>query len=449
MTTSSMQKRYMDLFRGSFKAFGHYADELLAAPTLREFFQILSENIVPLLTKSKAFKPLYLQWLKEKSDFKKKYEETEAAAIKEMHQTLDQLRSLLKADDLIDNPLINERLSAVENVLEGQDGHRYVMPPYYEVAYDRLCSLCSCLLQLERIELIKDFGEIIYVKNTKTNPNTSEITIIEEPSFRSFTFAPFRSQLIELNKVFSWDNINHDWAVWEHILLAEWSWQTPPSYFEGKKLEYKDIQACMETSFLVNTHAFWIEMHSIKTGKNQQERAIFFKKDRFIKYVKAILNKVLLYQEIQGDVDTIDEKQISPFSLQLKIKSSELILEVFWLKDMNPEHFIIHTFRDNSSLQQLTQKLLFSNPGEKVKVDNPKSENIAKFFERTNLEGFLEQLFFRRMDQYSAVLKIQVALMKDLPEIDLEELTKNIRSLEKIEGNWFHTKFDSLKGKQL
>lgn len=389
-----MQKKYTDLFHGGFKALGHFADELFAAPNLREFFQILSENIVPLLTKSKVFKPLHLQWIKEKSDFKKTHEETEAAVVKEMRQTFHQLRSLVETQNLTDNPLINEHLAAVENVLEGRDGHRYVMPPYYEVVYEQLCALCSCLLQLGHIELMRDFGEIIYVKNAKTNPNTFEITITEEPRFHFFTFAPIRSQLLELNKVFSWDNINYDWAVWEHIILAEWSWQTLPSYFKGKKLEFKDIQACMETSLLVNTHAFWIEMHSIKTGKNPQERALFFKKDRFIQYVKAILNKILLYQEIYDNVNSVcDDTQISPFSAQLKLTGTELLLEVVWFKDAEPEQYIIHTFRDNSSLRQFTQKLLQSKPGEKVTVAKPGTESIDKFFERTKLEGFLENIF--------------------------------------------------------
>lgn len=71
---------------------------------------------------------------------------------------------------------------------------------------------------------------------------------------------------------------------------------------------------------------------------------------------------------------------------------------------------------------------------------------LDKFFERTKLEGFLERIFFRRMDQYSASVKVHVALMKNLPEINLEELTNHIKSLDKIEVNWFHTKFETFEG---
>jgi hypothetical protein len=50
------------------------------------------------------------------------------------------------------------------------------------------------------------------------------------------------------------------------------------------------------------------------------------------------------------------------------------------------------------------------------------------------------------MNQYSATVKAHVALIKNLPEINLEELTNHIKSLDKIEGNWFHTKFETLEG---
>ncbi len=446
MKTVETHRRYIDLFRaGSFKTLGHFADELFAEYNLRSFFKILTESIVPLLTKAKAFGPFYLQWVKDKSDFKKKYERTEMAAIKEMHDVFAKVRALLDSENMIENPAINQGLSSVENVLEGRDGHRYFTPPYYEVAYDRLCGLCGSILEVGRVDLMKDFGEIVYTNGSKVNPKTQEVTYVQVPSFLSFSFAPVRTQLLALNKAFLWDNLDHEWAMWEHFLLAEWCWKIPSSYFENKILESQDIEACAKSNSLMSNHAYWVEMHQIKNGKIPQHIR-FFQRDRFIQYLKPILNKILLHQEIDVN-ESIAPKEITPYSLQLKLDDNELQLEVVWFKDAEAECFIVHKFKNDSSNQRLMQLLLQTEPGQKVSVEDSKLQNIAKFFERTHLKGFLEQIFFRKIDQYSASPKNHVALIEKYPKIPIDELVAYIKSLEKIEGFWLHTRDNHQEGK--
>ena len=145
------------------------------------------------------------------------------------------MRSLLDKANLHEHPAINKRLSTIEHILQGADGYRFVMPPHYETVYDHLCLLCKDVLQLGHIELMKEFGEIVFTNEAIVDPETQNVTYGQVPGFLRFSFAPIRSELRALNQVFSWDNIDHEWAIWEHLELARGCWDTPASYFEDKK----------------------------------------------------------------------------------------------------------------------------------------------------------------------------------------------------------------------
>jgi len=318
------------------------------------------------------------------------------------------------------------------------------MPPHYEVLYDHTCALCKHVLQLGHIELMKEFGEIVFTNESIIDSETQNITYSQVPGFLRFSFAPLRSELRALNQVFSWDNIDCEWAIWEHLELACWCWNTPASYFEDKELEYQTIQTCEKSAFLLNLHAFWVEMHQIKTKADSQKHILFFHRDRFAQYLEIILNKLLLHQEI--GLNEYSTKEKAPYSLKLRLDDAELQLEVIWVKDADPEFFVVHTFRSDSSPYRMMKRLLNANPGDCISVENPSSENIAKFFvEKVGLNATVEKLLFRRLDQYSAT-PINECFLKDLSQIDLDDVTSYIKSLESIESGWYRNRLYYAQG---
>lgn len=443
----ALANRYTGLFQGHFKVLGHFSDQVFAAPNLRLFFKVLAENVVPLLSKGASYEPFYLHWTKEKADFKKKHAETETAALQELLGVLEKIQSLLDKENLLEHPAINERLSTIENILKGADGYRFVMPPHYEAVYDHICLLCKDVLQLGHIELMKEFGEIVFTNEAIVDPQTQNVTYAQVPDFLRFSFAPIRSELRALNQVFSWDSIDHEWAIWEHLELARWCWDTPASYFEDKKLEYETIQTCEKSAFLLNMHAFWVEMHQIKTKSNFQKHILFFARDRFVQYLEIILNKILLHQEV--GLNEYSEKEKAPYSLKPRLEDNELQLEVVWVKGADPEFFVAHTFRSDSSPYRMMKRLLNANPGDRISVENPSSENIAKFFvEKVGLNSTVEKLLFRRLDQYSAT-PINQCFLKDLSQIELDDMTSYIKSLESVESDWFRNRLCHVQGQSL
>jgi hypothetical protein len=439
--------RYTELFQGRFKVLGHFADQVFAAPNLRLFFKLLAENVVPLLSKGTSYETFYLHWTKEKANFKKKHSETETAALQELLDVLEKIQSLLDRENLLEHPAINERLSTIENILKGADGYRFVMPPHYEAVYDHICLLCKDVLQLGHIELMKEFGEIVFTNEAIVDPETQNVTYAQVPGFSGFSFAPIRSKLRALNQVFSWDNIDHEWAIWEHLELARWCWDTPASYFEDKKLEYQTIQTCDKSAFLLNMHAFWVEMHQIKTKIDFQKHILFFDRDRFVQYLEIILNKILLHQEIGLDQYSGQEK--APYSLMLRLDDNELQLEAIWVKDADPEIFVVHTFRRDSSPYRMIKQLLDVSIGDHVSVENYATESVAKIFDRIKLNPIVEKLFFRRVDQHTVSPINRCPVLKDLPQNELDEVNAYIKSLESIEGGWYRNRLLYAQGDSL
>ena len=347
MYNTETKQLYSDLLSGSFKALGHFADEALRASSPREFFKILSENVVPLIVKSETFEPLYLEWVNEKGIYKKERDKTEKNAIKEITGTFAKLRSTLDTQDLLENPVINKAVSAIEDVLEFREV--FAMPPYYEIAYGRLKDLCYRLLELGHIDLVKELGEIIYITKSHVDSATQEITTIQEPHFHHFTFAPSSTKLVDLNKAFSWDEITDIWAVWEYLALAEWCWQTPLSYFDDKELEYEDPDACAQSRFLLNLHSYWAEMNTIKKNVPSNRSVLFFELSRFKNYLKTLLNHILLHQEVHGAPDSGTSKS-SPHSIALRLEDNKLLLDVEWHEGGLIEVYLVHKFTGDSAL---------------------------------------------------------------------------------------------------
>lgn len=438
-----VRPRYTDLFQENFKVLGHFGDKTLLAADQYLFFKFLAEYIVPLIEGAKPYEALHYQWMKERAEFHKKYKKTEMALVRELRKISEKLRATLDEKQLLENPEINQKLSLVENAFEGPDEYGNVLPPQHTVIFNHLCALCKAVLKLGHIDLIKNYGEITSNPQTLVDPKTNHQTSIAIPCFSRFSFAPIRDELLVLDRIMSGKDLDHTWVIWEHLEFARWCWETPANHFEGRKIQYQHAKASGETTLLLNTHSYWIDMQRVKARNPDQKQVFFFEKARFAEYIETLLNRVLLFQEI-GNGEDMNAEEIAPYSLQLLLEGNELRLEVVWVKDTQSEYRLIHSFHADSPNQELVSQLLAAQPGEKRSVENPKSQNIGKFFERIKLQGLLEQLFFKRVNKDSATPKARLIYFKDYKDVDLSELMKCIKSLKKVENSWFLPKNESL-----
>lgn len=152
-------------------------------------------------------------------------------------------------------------------------------------------------------------------------------------------------------------------------------------------------------------------------------------------------------QEIGLDQYSGQEK--APYSLMLSLDDTELQLEVIWVKDPDPETFVVHTFRRESSPYRMIKQLLDANIGDHVSVEYYATESVAKIFDRIKLNSIVEKLFFRTVDQYSVSPINQRPVLKDLSQNELDEVNAYIKSLESIEGGWYRNRLCYAQGDSL
>ncbi|KIC73989.1 hypothetical protein DB42_BN00520 [Neochlamydia sp. EPS4] len=123
---------------------------------------------------------------------KKEYEATEKKTIKEILDAYSKLHTLLDEQNLTEVQAIQERISSIGSVLEFQDSHIFAMPPYYEIAYDRLKNLCYRLLERGHSNTVKQFGELIVINKFLVDPKPHEVLRVAEISCTLFPFHSFK-----------------------------------------------------------------------------------------------------------------------------------------------------------------------------------------------------------------------------------------------------------------
>lgn len=435
MELTVARQSYAELIRGNFKSLGYFIDEALSSKDSYTFFRLIADSIVPLIRRAPAFETFYLDWIEEKGKYKSHYAKTEKAAIAEIHDTFDAIKSALIDLDLIENSAVNSSISSIENVLEFREP--YIMPAYYEIAYDRIAQLLHLLLTLDQGRLVEKYAELGSINKSQLDPKTNEYKTIPEPHISLFTFAPSLKELKDLRQVFSWENYSNPWSIWEHLDLAYWCWQTPFSYFKDKKLEHGDAKECADSSFLLNLHAFWVEMNTIKKRTQSLDKILFFKRDRFTDYLKVIVHQVILYQEIHGPSDAPLEAS-SPFALELKLDFGRLILKVEWFEGIKAEEYIIHTFNDESGNHEFIHDLLAAKPNTLIDISGYASgATVAKFISRIKLQNtLLAEIFFIRKNTHEISLRSKRVELSKLPDINLPRLREQIKQFEPTDKRW-------------
>ena len=429
MELTAARHSYAELLRGNFKSLGYFIDETLSSKDSYTFFRLIADSIVPLMRRAPAFEAFYLDWIEEKGKYKSHYAKTEKAAIAEIHDTFDAIKSALIDLDLIENSAVNSSLSSIENVLEFREP--YIMPAYYEIAFDRIAQLLHLFLTLGQSRIVEKYAELGTINKSQLDPMTNEYKAISEPHISLFTFASSLKELKDLRQVFSWDNYSNPWSIWEHLDLAYWCWHTPFSYFKDKKLEHGDAKECADSSFLLNLHAFWVEMNAIKKRTQSPDKILFFKRDRFTEYLKVIVHQIILYQEIHGPSDAPVEVS-SPFALELKLDFGRLILKVEWFEGIKAEEYIIHTFNDESGNHEFIQDLLEAKPNAPLDISGYASgATVAKFISRIKLQNtLLADIFFHRKNTHEMSLRSKRVELSKLPDINLPRLREQIKQFE-------------------
>ena len=395
-----IKRIYAGILRENFRALGYFADELIEVKSDFDFFYIITVYIVPLIRRSPVFERFYLQSIQAKDAYLKERNELEAKAPEEVERAFLSLQLLLENAGLLSNAGIKQWFDNISQVFSQKN--RYGIPSYLEVVYEKQRHLLEQIFNMRRLDIVAAFATITYDVTTIKNTDSGMPEEIKKPYIGHFTFAPSLCRLDELNNLWRLEYVQHFWIAMEYLSLVEWCWNTPFSFFADKRETYEDFDSRNESVHLLSLHEYWVEINDIKNRRNGDRVRYFFCRNRFLKYLKLILNEVILEQEINlsslniisAEVDTFE-----PYSIELKLDDVILLLDVRWFADGEIHTYIMHSFHQASRPHDFIKSLINAPLNEQIdirKISGAEEGSVAKYFELMKVNNMLQNLFFEK-----------------------------------------------------
>jgi hypothetical protein len=428
--------KYCDLMKGSFKPLGYYADELFNTTTDFDFFNIIATQIVPLIRQSPAFERFYCVYAKEKNSYLTLHAKLETQAKKEVERVSVSLKAALEKLGIINKTEIKQQVDDIAQVFAKKN--MSTLPPYHVIAYEKLCSLLEYLLEIGCIDIMQNYATITLRTVKKHEGEEWTIQEVKQACIQYFTFAPSLIRLRTIEEVWRWEFVRDSWVAWEYLFLVAWCWNTEPSFFGDEDKRCEVNQSCMNNIDLLVLQDYWLQIDNIKRRQTNQP-GLFFRRDFFTKYLKLILNHIIIYQESHAisssDVETTIEGQNRLYSVELRLDKVRLrlLLDVQLAQDEKIYTYVIHRFREAFKRWAVILYLFDSILDEKIniaEVSRTETLSVAKFLKDTKLNNIVGKIFFDKINTVTLVKKAGPVLCASLSSSDLAALKEHISTLK-------------------
>lgn len=421
-----MQKNYTILFEARYKVLGHFADDLFATCSDYDFFRIIATNIVPLICNGKAYEYFFLRFNRDKASYVESNDAFVAEAPFEVEEAFAKLQKIFAGNASFE---IQQRLEEIRDVFNNKCN--YGIPPYLQVAYEKINSLLQLLLDSGEAALVREFAKIEQQTVNSYNQN-SELESEQKWVIKEFTYVPSLQSLNKLKEVLDWRAIRDTWVAWEYLYLVFWCWNIPFSFFADKSLSWKDYESSISSTKFLALHEHWAEVNAIKNvayGKKEQQ-SLLFQRSVFINFIKIILNDILLQQELEKGLSEEDElalDKVVPEILTIRLNDKManykacLQLNVKW-GDGGSEDILLHTFQDDSGPYSFVMNLLTKPINTHIdirEVSNSSGGTVVKYLKQSGFSALLIKLFIEGPKNHST----HIAFMKT-KSIRYDELSK-------------------------
>lgn len=416
----NMQSNYVLLLDNRLKPLGHFADQALQSTADYDFFRFLCVNWTPCIKQVQLLLPVKKRWDENLQKYHRDWKKTEKEAVNQITNACIEIKQRLQSKRLFKNQEITDRLALVENILSGEE--KFCLPPYYEVAYDRMKDLLQFLFDIGKKNILVDLANIVY-----PNKNDKKLNPKAKPYLHSFSFSSAILDLSYLKKMKSRENFHDSWVAWENICLALWCWQHGREYFQRQELNYDSIKACAQSGFLLELHSLYCEMSSIKERRKRPSSITFFSQERFKEYVKVLMNDILLFQE-ELKADIKQDNKI--YALRLELEQNLLYLSVEWAKDKDGFRYLLHSFQENSAQLEILRSFFSKIESKTVDLkDSTSGNNSIKFLQRIGLIEELKAIFVEKTTTYTVTFRGKRVELNSLASIDQTKLIQQIERL--------------------
>lgn len=425
------EKNYSEIFEGKFKSLGIFADDLNRAMNPQKFFYIIVKNIVPLVCESQNFVSIYQQMAIKKKEYCNEVNKLHNVIPQEIESIFRRITCDLESKKLDTDRIVQNQIEEIQFIFDNKQ--QYCIPAYTDCVYEKLKFLMTHLLDTGNEDIVHSYAELEHNADAKEEQKAQS----RGPYIRKFRLVPSLEQLHELQRKIDRDAMEELWIIWEHLLMVEWCWNTPKSFFEDEKLEYSDYNAQITSTRLFELHSLWFEMLQIKNN-DATHKAIYFTKERYKEYIELLCDKIFLSQSINLQFSTVAKKSRLEFPSQLSLridsKTEWLLLDVRWNDSNISKSYVIRKrLQQGAPLSVITSLLNnpIGTPCSISKID-VSGTSVPHVLTRLKLKGPLQKLFFATLPNSCIVMKcnpVTKDVIDELSDGDKSDLSSYIKSL--------------------
>jgi len=169
------------------------------------------------------------------------------------------------------------------------------------------------------------------------------------------------------------------------------------------------------------------EICAIKAKYPKSKESSFCARERFKRYLKVIMNDILLFQQ---ELTTQSKEDNKIHALGLELDDNLLYLSVEWVKDKKGIRLRLHKFQEEST-QHKTFRSCFNEADIKtLDLRNSTSGNSSrKFLERIGLVEELKLVFVEKTTTHTVTFRGKRVELNSLTSVDQTKLFQQIETL--------------------
>jgi hypothetical protein len=412
MNSSLVEKPYSKRLESRFTVLESFYEQLLATKNDKDFFRIVSGNVLPLIQKSPQIKQLYEQWTNENEAFEQKLQNAKAKAFRVLKETFDSIFIQLKKTNYSDNPEIVTRINIIKSFIS-------IEPPFRNFRYfqnfaRQLKLLLHQILELDEQFDIKSFAE---VEKLEQIPFQKSIGHTKKFIIFKYVFDLEIQELTDLEQMISWKEPVKPWVAFSKLLKAERAWNSKRKDFENNN----SVEEFVE----------WKDMESLKNGI-ATEKALFFIRERYLDYILTLLNEIMVHHESTSlPLNTIAQKEEKTHPIQevsLNYEHDELFIRLVGPNNEYVEKINIHNFSEISSPKDMFKSLCQKRVGEVFDCEAG-GGTVPKHLGDVKFPSIFRDLFIHRISTHKVKLKANPILVSEISQSESELLFQEIDRL--------------------
>lgn len=399
MNLSVIEKPDHTRLESRFSVLESFYEQLLTAKNDKDFFRLISDNVLPLIRKSPQIKLLYEQWTNENEAFKHKLQNAKTKAFRVLKETFD---AISIQPNYFENPEIATRINTINSLISMEPSFRNFR--YFQNFSRQLKILMHQILELDEQFDIKSFAK---VEKIELIPSQKPIGHAKDYIILKYVFDSEIQELTDLEQMISWKDPVKPWVTFGKLLKAERAWNSKRKDFENNNLVEEFVE--------------WKDMESLKNCTTS-EKPLFFVRERYLGYIQVLFNEIMLHHECSSSTLNTAQKEEKTHSIQalsLNYEHDELFIRLLGPNNEYIEKINIHNFSEISSPKDMFKSLCQKRVGDVFDCETG-GGSVAKHLGDVKFPSIFRDLFIHRISTHKVALKVNPIVVSEISKNEAE-----------------------------